>query len=133
MMTFLTGVVIPAARLQAAYTKLTLVVEPIDPTLTAHVDAQLLQSALMNVLNNAFKYTRHDGRVTLRAREHAGRVPDIGPWKMFSLSPDHYKVAVAIAAGCAARRAAPVRRLWRLRLRCDRGLGERARRRRARG
>ena len=28
----------------------------------------------------------------------AGRVPDIGPWKMFSLSPDHQRVAVAIAA-----------------------------------
>ncbi|HVH57286.1 MAG TPA: protein kinase, partial [Vicinamibacterales bacterium] len=27
-----------------------------------------------------------------------GRVPDLGPWRMFGLSPDHQKVAVGIAA-----------------------------------
>ena len=36
-----------------------------DPALTAHVDLQLLEAALMNLLSNGFKYTRARGSVTL--------------------------------------------------------------------
>jgi len=57
-----------AARLQAEYSGLELVIEPIDPGLTADIDRQLLASAVMNLLNNAFKYTPAGGRVVLRAR-----------------------------------------------------------------
>jgi len=73
ILTFLSEVEI-AARLHADYSGLTLVIDPIDPTLTARVDAQLLESALMNLLTNGFKYTREGGTVTLRARGQDGKV-----------------------------------------------------------
>lgn len=73
ILTFLSEVEI-AARLHADYSGLTLIIDPIAPTLTARVDAQLLESALMNLLTNGFKYTRAGGSVTLRAGEHAGKV-----------------------------------------------------------
>ena len=73
VLTFLCAVEI-VARLHADYSGLTLVIEPIDPDLTAYVDQQLLESALMNLLTNGFKYTRAGGSVTLRAREHEGKV-----------------------------------------------------------
>ena len=66
--------VVMAAQLHADYSGLTLVVEPIDPDLTARVDAQLLESALMNLLTNAFKYTREGSTVTLRARAQGGNL-----------------------------------------------------------
>ena len=70
---FLNDVVI-AARLHADYSGLTLIIDPIDPDLTASVDAQLLESALMNLLTNAFKYTRGGGTVTLRAEAEDGNL-----------------------------------------------------------
>jgi signal transduction histidine kinase len=70
---FLNDVVI-AARLHADYSGLTLIIDPIDPDLTANVDSQLLESALMNLLTNAFKYTREGGSVTLRARAEDGKL-----------------------------------------------------------
>ena len=72
ILTFLSEVAI-AARLHADYSGLALIIHPIAPTLTAHIDAQLLESALMNLLTNGFKYTRAGGTVTLRAREHGGK------------------------------------------------------------
>jgi signal transduction histidine kinase len=55
------------AQLQAEYSGLHFTIEPIDPALTVYVDQQLLASAVTNLLNNAFKYTRAGGRVVLRA------------------------------------------------------------------
>jgi signal transduction histidine kinase len=43
-------------------------VEPLDPTFVVHTDPQLLATAVTNILNNAFKYTRPGGRIVLRAR-----------------------------------------------------------------
>ena len=63
-----------AARLHADYSGLTLIIEPIDPELTANVDSQLLESALTNLLTNAFKFTRHGGSVTLRAAAADGQL-----------------------------------------------------------
>ena len=63
-----------AARLHAEYRGLELTVEPVDPALRFDVDRQLLASALTNLLQNAFKYTREHGRVTLRTRSQDGRV-----------------------------------------------------------
>jgi signal transduction histidine kinase len=49
-------------------------IEPVDPTLAIDVDQQLLGSAVMNLLHNAFKNTPPGGRVTLRARADRGRL-----------------------------------------------------------
>jgi signal transduction histidine kinase len=43
-------------------------IEPGDPGWAVTADAQLLASAVTNLLNNAFKYTSPGGRVVLRAR-----------------------------------------------------------------
>jgi len=63
-----------AAHLHAECRGIHLSVEPAPRPLTLNADYQLLASALMNLLNNAFKYTRPGGRVVLRAREEGGRV-----------------------------------------------------------
>jgi signal transduction histidine kinase len=49
-------------------------VEPIDPALSIDADPQLLASAVMNLLHNAFKYTPSGGHVVLRARAEDGRL-----------------------------------------------------------
>jgi signal transduction histidine kinase len=63
-----------AANLHAEYGEIRFAVEPVDPTLAVVVDPQLLSSALMNLLHNAFNYTRAHGQVTLRTRVDDGRV-----------------------------------------------------------
>lgn len=63
-----------AARLQAEYNGLTFSIEPMAPDVLANVDRQLLESALINLLHNGFKYTRPGGTVILRAGEHEGRI-----------------------------------------------------------
>lgn len=54
--------------------RLTLEPEPGDPALAVDVDPQLLASALMNLLRNAFQHTHIQGHVTLRTRSEDGRV-----------------------------------------------------------
>jgi signal transduction histidine kinase len=63
-----------AANLHAEYRDIRLTVEPVDPKLVIDVDPQLLTSAVMNLLHNAFKYTHANGHVTIRARAGNGRV-----------------------------------------------------------
>ena len=55
--------------LHSEYRNIRFTVEPVDPTLAIHVDPQLLGSAVMNLLYNAFKNTPAEGAVTLRAHE----------------------------------------------------------------
>jgi signal transduction histidine kinase len=62
-----------AARLHAEYRGRSLTVAPVDPALRIDVDRQLLASALMNLLQNAFKFTCEHGRITLRALGQGGR------------------------------------------------------------
>jgi signal transduction histidine kinase len=54
--------------LLAEYRHVQLTVEPVDPGLSVDADPQLLTSAVMNLLHNAFKNTPTGGRVILRAR-----------------------------------------------------------------
>jgi signal transduction histidine kinase len=49
-------------------------VEPVDPALAVHADPQLLGSAVMNLIYNAFKYTPADGTVTVKAHAAGGRL-----------------------------------------------------------
>jgi len=61
-----------AARPDAEHREVRLTIERGDPGLAVDVDPQLLASALMNLLQNAFKYTRARGHVTLRTRSENG-------------------------------------------------------------
>ncbi len=63
-----------AANLHAEYREIQLTVDRVDPALAVTVDPQLLSSAVMNLLQNAFKYTRPQGRVILRTRAEHGRI-----------------------------------------------------------
>lgn len=56
-----------AGALDAEDRGLDFVVEPIDPGVAVAAAPQLLGAAVLNLLNNAFKYTRAHGRVVLRA------------------------------------------------------------------
>jgi signal transduction histidine kinase len=54
--------------LHSEYRNVQFTVDPIDPGLFVDADAQLLTSAVMNLLHNAFKNTPTGGHVVLRAR-----------------------------------------------------------------
>ncbi len=60
--------------LHSEYRGIQFSVAPVDPALAIDADPQLLASAVMNVLHNAFKYTRAGGRVVLRARAEQERL-----------------------------------------------------------
>jgi signal transduction histidine kinase len=62
------------ANLHAEYHDATLVVDTVSRDLVIHGDPQVLSSAVMNLVINGLKYTRHGGRVLLRARRKAARV-----------------------------------------------------------
>lgn len=62
------------AHLHAEYRGVHLSVAPAPRGCAATGDPELLASAVMNLLNNAFKYTRPGGRVVLRAQVQDGRV-----------------------------------------------------------
>ena len=62
------------AALQAEYRRVRFTLQPAEPHLTVQGDAQLLGSAVMNLVNNAFKYTPAGGAVTLRARTDGEQV-----------------------------------------------------------
>jgi signal transduction histidine kinase len=56
-----------AAHLQAEYGGLDFTLQSVSPTLWVHADRQLLESAVTNLLSNAFKYTPAGGHVHVRA------------------------------------------------------------------
>lgn len=63
-----------AGALHAEYRGLHFQLEPIDPKLAVNVDPQLVASAVMNLLNNAFKFTPQGGHIHLRAQREDRRV-----------------------------------------------------------
>jgi signal transduction histidine kinase len=63
-----------AACLEATAKNCEFQVMPIDARLAVHADKQLLNSATSNLLQNAFKFTRPNTRVVLRAYGRADRV-----------------------------------------------------------
>ena len=60
--------------LHSEYREIQFSIEPVDPTLWIDADPQLLASAVMNLLHNAFKNTPSGRRVVLRARAEHGRL-----------------------------------------------------------
>ena len=62
------GEIAVGANLQAEVRGLRFCVEDVDSGMFVNGDPQLLASAVMNLLNNAFKFTHSGGLVTLRAR-----------------------------------------------------------------
>jgi signal transduction histidine kinase len=57
--------------LHSEYRHIEFTVQPVDPNLAVNGDPQLLTSAVMNLLHNAFKNTPAGGHVVLRARARA--------------------------------------------------------------
>jgi signal transduction histidine kinase len=87
------------ANLHAEFRALQFAVETnqVDPQIAVNADPQLLASAVMNLLNNAFKFTHTGGRVVLRAlrddrcvhievEDECGGIPDGAqePFKAFA-------------------------------------------------
>jgi signal transduction histidine kinase len=63
-----------ASNLHAENRAVQLTIDQVDPRLAVHADPQLLASAVMNLLNNAFKFSHAGGHVVLRALHENGRV-----------------------------------------------------------
>ena len=63
-----------AGGLHAEFRALRFDISEVDDKLAVNVDPQLLASAVMNLLNNAFKFTPSGGHVSLRALRDADRV-----------------------------------------------------------
>jgi signal transduction histidine kinase len=69
---------VDAARLHAEFRDLSFTAERAEVGLAINADRDLLASAVTNLLNNAFKFTRPGGRVTLRTyREHNDLVIEV--------------------------------------------------------
>jgi signal transduction histidine kinase len=64
----------PAAQLAANARGVTLTVTPVEDGVTIEVDRQVLGAVVLNVLQNAFKFTRPRTTVTLRVGASADRV-----------------------------------------------------------
>jgi signal transduction histidine kinase len=62
------------AALHAEYRGVRFTVLPVDPILAVDADPQLLASAMMNLLHNAFKYTHAGGAVILEAHADGERL-----------------------------------------------------------
>ncbi len=63
-----------SAMIDAEDRGLQLTVVPAEYGLAVEVDKQLIESAIANLVQNAFKFTRHGGHVCLRTHTHEGHV-----------------------------------------------------------
>ena len=64
----------PAARLEAEARGLSLTVRPVDAGVAVHADRQILTAVVVNLLQNAFKFTRPRTEVALRVIARGDRV-----------------------------------------------------------
>ena len=70
----LVGEIASVANLHAECRGLRFGVENVEADMVVNGDPQLLASAVTNLLNNAFKFTKAGGRISLRARRDGERV-----------------------------------------------------------
>lgn len=63
-----------AAAVEASHRGLQFTVAPVAEDVTIHADAQILVSALSNLIQNSFKFTRPSGHVSLKTHATAERV-----------------------------------------------------------
>jgi signal transduction histidine kinase len=63
-----------AAAMEAAFRDIELVASPIEGGLAVEGDRQILAAAIANLLQNAVKFTRREGLITLRAYAAADRI-----------------------------------------------------------
>ena len=63
-----------AAAVEAAHRGLQFTVAPVEEGVMLHADAQILASALSNLIQNAFKFTHPSGHVSLRTHSTPDRV-----------------------------------------------------------
>ena len=108
------------AAMEASAKGMSLVVTPVEPDLAVNVDSQLLVAALANLLQNAFKFSRPGGHVTLRTSAAAGRVlidvedecGGLGPGPtehlFIGLRPERARTAAGSVSACRSRA-----RAWR--------------------
>ena len=82
-----------SASLQAKAREIIFTVLAVDPLLAIEVDPHLLGAAVGNLLQNAFKFTRHRGNVVLRAYVTADRMRE--------------SVPASVMAGCQFPSAGP--------------------------
>ena len=105
-----------AASLKAEAKECAFIVEPVDPSLRIRVDRDLLSSALGNLLQNAFKFTRCHTQVTLKAfaagdrvliavEDHCGGLPAGDVERLFRpfTQVDHDKSGVGLGLSICQR------------------------------
>jgi len=63
-----------SAALEASAKGITFAVAPVDKTLAVDADRQMLSAAIANLLQNAFKFTRAAGHVSLAAHAESDRI-----------------------------------------------------------
>lgn len=101
----LLGEIAVVANLHADCRGLRFGVEPVDASLAVNGDPQLLASAVMNLLNNAFKFTHAGGRVTLRGCSTASAC--VSRWRMSAAALPAISTVSSSRSPSGARPTAP--------------------------
>ena len=106
-----------AGALHAESRQLKFALESGDPRWVLLADRQVLASAVMNLLNNAFKFTRHQGQVVLRAsttdeerllidvEDECGGIPPTAgdPFQSFAERRGHDRTGTGLGLSMARR------------------------------